>query len=153
MTEFPTCMHRGEPIRPGWHRCGHPQLRVDRGVDLRTCSECHAAGVFCNRPPRDMTTDIMRNKKPHLLSRVWSLARSMRAFANDGLTTVDETQYLRRLEICDACDQRWNDDCKICGCRLSLKARGRAFSCPLGYWLAVASPDGADPDGDGGDRQ
>lgn len=146
MTEFPTCFHRGEPMRPGWHFCRHPQLRVDRGVDLRTCTECDAAGVFCNRPPRDMTSDVMRNKKPHLLSRVWSLARSMRAFASDGLTTVDEAQYLRRLQICDACDQRWNDDCKICGCRLSLKARGRAFSCPLGHWLGVASPD--EPDGE-----
>ena len=141
MSELPTCYHRGDLLRPDWYACNHPQLRVDSGVDARTCSECHAAGLFCNRAPRDMETQIARNRKPHLLSRVWSLAKSMRAFVNDGMTTVDEAQYQRRLEICDGCNQRWNDDCKICGCRLSLKARGRAFSCPLGSWIGVASDE------------
>lgn len=139
MSELPTCFHRGDLLRPGRYSCGHPQLRVEAGVDARTCTECAAAGLFCNREPKDMSSHVMRNKKPHLLSRVWNLTKSMRVFVADGLTTVSEDQYRRRLEICDGCDQRWNDDCKICGCRLSLKARGRAFSCPLGHWLAVAS--------------
>jgi len=143
MSELPTCFHRGAPVRPGAFACNHPQLRVEHGVDLRTCIECAAAGVFCNKAPKDMQAEIMRNKKPHMMTRVWNLAKSMRAFVADGMTTVDEAQYQRRLEICDGCEQRWNDDCKICGCRLSLKARGRAFSCPLGLWLAVAGDEEA----------
>lgn len=141
MSKLPTCYHRGEVLRPGFHVCGHPQLAVPDGVDARTCKECAAAGIFCNKSPKDMEAEIMRNKKPHMMTRVWNLAKSMRAFVADGMTTVDEAQYKRRLEICDCCAQRWNDDCKICGCRLSLKARGRAFSCPLGLWLGVASDD------------
>ncbi len=143
--KLPTCYHRGEALGPDLFVCGHPQLAVPDGVDFKTCRECAAAGVFCNKKPRDMSSDIKRNRRPHLLSRVWNLSRSLTAFVSDGLTTVDREQYERRLAICDACDQRWNDDCKICGCRLSLKARGRAFSCPLGKWLAVAGADEASP--------
>lgn len=140
MSDLPPCMHRGEALGNGRMACHHPQLAVPDGVDAATCEECRAAGVFCNRPPRDMASHILRNKRPHLLSRVWNLTRSLKAFVDDGFTTVDEAQYKRRLELCNACDQRWNDDCKICGCRLSWKARGRAFSCPLGKWLAVVEP-------------
>lgn len=135
-SELPRCRHR-EEVGEGRWRCAHPQLRVDGGVDLRTCIECRAAGVFCDKPAVDMATHVMRNKMPHLLSRVWNLTRALGAFVQDGARTVDKAQYARRLARCDACPERWNDDCKICGCRLSLKARGRAFTCPLGHWIGV----------------
>ncbi len=139
--KLPSCYHRGEAVGEGRFACEHPQLAVPGGVDRKTCRECAAAGIFCNRAPRDMKAVTARNRRPHLLSRVWNLSRSLRSFVSDGMTTVDPAQYERRLAICNGCEQRWNDDCKICGCRLSLKARGRAFSCPLGLWLAVASED------------
>jgi len=149
MSKLPKCMHRGAPLENERWECHHPQLAVPDGVDARTCDECRAAGLFCNKPPRDLQPQIIRNKRPHLLSRVWNLARSLKAFADDGFTTVDKAQYERRMRLCHECPQRWNDDCKICGCRLSLKARGRAFSCPLGRWLAVVdadTPDETKPD-------
>jgi len=133
-------MHRGPALAEGRFRCGHPQLAVPSGVDQSTCDECRATGIFCNRPPRELQREVMRHRRPHLLSRVWNLARSLKAFADDGFTTVDAAQYERRMRICHACPQRWNDDCELCGCRLTLKARGRAFSCPLGHWLAVVEP-------------
>jgi len=43
----------------------------------------------------------------------------------------------QRLEICDTCDQRRRGRCLKCGCRLRLKARGRAFKCLLGKWPKV----------------
>lgn len=146
MSELPKCMHRGDNLPNGRLVCRHPQLAVPDGVDQATCDECRAAGVFFNQPPRDMTPHIMRNKRPHLLSRVWNLSRSLKAFVDDGFTTVDKAQYARRMALCNACDQRWNDDCKICGCRLSWKARGRAFACPLGKWLAVVSDAPNEPE-------
>lgn len=141
MDAYPTCMHRGPLLPNGRRACTHPQLATPEGVDLATCDECRATGLFCNQPPRDLSPQIMRNKRPHLLSRVWNLSKSLKSFVDDGFTTVDRAHYERRLRICHACPQRWNDDCKLCGCRLSLKARGRAFSCPLGKWLAVVRPD------------
>ncbi len=55
-------------------------------------------------------------------------------FVCDGFRTASAEAYRQRLEICDGCDQRRGNRCMKCGCRLSLKARGRAFQCPLGKW-------------------
>jgi len=71
---------------------------------------------------------------PPLLKQAWNLARSLADFVADGCKTVTADQYRRRLEICDACDQRRHNRCMKCGCRLSLKARGRAFTCTEGKW-------------------
>lgn len=76
-----------------------------------------------------------RSKRPPSLSRqAWNLARSLADFVADGLRTVTADQYRQRLEICDTCDRRRGNRCMVCGCRLSLKARGRAFRCPLDKW-------------------
>ncbi len=73
-------------------------------------------------------------KMPPLARQAWNLIRSLADFVADGCTTVDAEQYRRRLEICDTCERREGNRCAVCGCRLSLKARGRAFRCPLGKW-------------------
>ena len=71
---------------------------------------------------------------PSLPRQAWNLARALAGFVADGCKTVTEEQYRRRLEICDGCDQRRGNRCTKCGCRLSLKARGRAFRCPSDKW-------------------
>jgi hypothetical protein len=82
-----------------------------------------------------------------LAKQAWNLVRSLADFVADGCKTVTADQYRQRLEICDACDQRRDNRCMKCGCRLSLKARGRAFKCPLEKWPsvgdAIAGSDGA----------
>ena len=78
--------------------------------------------------------DAELHQPPSLPRQAWNLARSLASFVADGLTTVTEDQYRRRLEICDPCDRRRRNRCLKCGCRLSLKARGRAFKCPLDKW-------------------
>ena len=80
------------------------------------------------RPPR---------RPPSLARQAWDLARSLAAFVADGCRTVSEEDYRRRLEICDGCEQRRSNRCMKCGCRLSLKAQGRAFRCPEGKWPAI----------------
>jgi hypothetical protein len=86
-------------------------------------------------PGQDASAQSGSNPKPPPLSRqAWNLAASLAAFVADGLRTVDEQQYRQRLEICDVCDQRRGNRCMKCGCRLSLKARGRAFKCPEDKW-------------------
>ena len=76
---------------------------------------------------------------PPLHRQAWNLARSLADFVADGLKTLSKEEYEARLKICDACDQRRGNRCLVCGCRLSLKARGRAFQCPLGKWPAVGT--------------
>lgn len=77
------------------------------------------------------------SRPPGLPRQAWSLARALADFVADGCQTVDEETYRLRLEICDACDARRGNRCLKCGCRLSLKARGRAFGCPLDKWPRV----------------
>ena len=78
---------------------------------------------------------------PSLARQAWNLARSLADFVVDGCKTVSADQYRERLEICDACDYRRNNRCTKCGCRLSLKAQGRAFKCPEAKWPAVVCND------------
>ena len=81
--------------------------------------------------------DADPNRPPSLARQAWNLAQSLADFVADGCTTVSEEQYRQRLEICDACDQRRDNRCMQCGCRLSLKVRGRVFRCPLDKWPDV----------------
>ena len=81
--------------------------------------------------------DTPTKKLPPLARQAWNLARSLADFVADGCKTVTPEQYQARLEICDGCDHRRNNRCMKCGCRLSLKAQGRAFKCPAGKWPAA----------------
>ena len=78
-----------------------------------------------------------KKSPPPLASQVWNLAKSLATFVVDGLKTVDKEQYEARLAVCNECEERRGDRCLKCGCRLSLKAKGRAFACPLGKWAEL----------------
>ncbi len=80
-------------------------------------------------------------RSPNLVRQAWNLARSLTDFVADGCKTVTADQYRQRLDICAGCTHRRNNRCMKCGCRLSLKAQGRAFKCPEGKWPAAACND------------
>ncbi|NLX96471.1 MAG: hypothetical protein GXY83_09875 [Rhodopirellula sp.] len=82
--------------------------------------------------------------EPSLARQAWNLARAMADFVADGCRTVEVSEYRRRLEICDACNERRGNRCMQCGCRLALKARGRAFRCPLEKWPQIESRHGGE---------
>jgi hypothetical protein len=71
---------------------------------------------------------------PPLSSQVASFLQSAVAFVGDGLALVDDTEYRRRLDVCRTCDRRAGKRCTACGCWIGLKARSRAFNCPLARW-------------------
>jgi hypothetical protein len=85
---------------------------------------------------------------PSLHRQAWNLARALADFVADGCTTVSRQEYEARLAVCDACDQRHGNRCLVCGCRLALKARGRAFQCPLAKWPPSQAEPSSDPDCD-----
>jgi peroxiredoxin len=76
-------------------------------------------------------------RPPRLARQAWNLAQAMVEFVADGAKTLTEEQYSHRLEICDTCDRRQGNRCMECGCYLKVKARGRAFKCPVGKWPEV----------------
>ncbi len=85
--------------------------------------------------PRPATPEQAQStRSPNLTRQAWNLARALADFVADGCRTVTAEQYRQRLEVCDVCEHRRRNRCLKCGCRLSLKARGRAFGCPLGKW-------------------
>lgn len=91
-----------------------------------------------NQEPRAHSASARRDQRPpSLVRQAWNLAESLASFVADGCHLVTAEQYRQRLEICDACEARRDNRCMKCGCRLSLKARGRAFQCPAGKWPDV----------------
>ncbi len=71
---------------------------------------------------------------PPLATQASNLFQSVVAFVGDGCGIVDDEQYRRRLETCSTCDRRVGKRCSACGCWINVKARGRAFRCPIGRW-------------------
>jgi len=78
---------------------------------------------------------------PPMHTRAWNLTKALAAFVADGLKTVTEEQYARRLSICEGCGERRENFCLQCGCYLAWKATGRAFQCPLKKWPDLRSED------------
>jgi len=83
-------------------------------------------------------------KPPPVARQAWNLARSLKDFVFDGMKTVTEEQYEERLAVCDDCPDkmRQGNRCMQCGCQLHLKARGRAFQCPLNHWPKITNEAG-----------
>ena len=71
---------------------------------------------------------------PPLVVQAASLFQAAVAFVGDGCALVEDAEYRRRLDVCRNCDRRTGRRCAACGCWIGLKARGRAFACPLGRW-------------------
>jgi hypothetical protein len=77
-------------------------------------------------------------KPPPLLQRAWNLAVALTEFVADGFKTVSPEQYAERIRTCDNCPGGYRSGpiCTHakCGCVIALKARGRAWKCPAGFW-------------------
>jgi len=78
--------------------------------------------------------DSSTKQPPPVSQQAWNLARALADFVSDGCKLVTEEQYRARLQTCDTCEYRRANRCLKCGCRLRIKARGRAFKCPMGKW-------------------
>jgi hypothetical protein len=81
---------------------------------------------------------------PGVLARVKNLARAAAGHAADGLAEVSDDEYASRLTTCEGCALRRPEDwvCQhpTCGCFLTIKAKWRSETCPLGKWeLPVVS--------------
>lgn len=81
-----------------------------------------------------------RDGLPPRTALAWNLAKSLKEFGADKCKTVSHAEYARRLTICAACELRHPtlNRCKLCGCMLSLKAKGRVWKCPIGRWDTAA---------------
>ena len=99
---------------------------------------CHAK---CRSPEADGEEDFKPPKPPNVsadfppkFQQAWNLATSLAAFVSDGCKLVSKEEYEERLNVCHVCEHRLDTRCRLCGCKLALKARGRAFKCPDNRW-------------------
>ena len=120
-------------------------LCVPNNIKLMKCDpvqqsdgrwKCSVCGYECSTRFFKVCSEVAVSelRPPSIPKRAWNLAVSLAAFVADGCKTVDKEEYERRLHICDECEFRSSTRCLKCGCNLSLKAKGRAFKCPIGKW-------------------
>jgi hypothetical protein len=135
-TSLPECDFRASTSHRSVYYCRHEKVHTEGNtVTVEICRNCSVRLLDCKHP---RPLQFLEQKEPPPLSQqAWNLAKSLASFIADGLTTVTQEQYLARLKICDTCSERRKNKCLRCGCRLSLKARGRAFDCPLKKWPAI----------------
>ena len=146
MSHLPECELRVEidhADHPGKFYCRHTRVRT-RGnlVSAEICRLCTQRTVPSPEPrPLPTSEDLLPKQAPPLGRQLWNFAKAVTDFVADGMKTVSAEEYAERLAICDECPERQDNRCLECGCRLSLKAQGRAFECPLGKWPAHVSAE------------
>ena len=128
---LPECPHRADSSTSTLYICSHSHVRAANGlVTVEICQRCNVREL----PSESVQRTGRAGQRPRLLRQAWNVTQAMAAFVADGCRTLDEDAYRQRLEVCEGCGQRQGNQCVSCGCRLTLKARGRAFQCPLGKW-------------------
>ncbi len=101
----------------------HPPEKVYRQCDV----------VMLDGEPVPRTRQHPQRSVPSVAQKAWNLSRSVLDFIwQPGFVSPDE--YKRRLAICDACEYRSGNGCRVCGCNLPIKARAKAWRCDLGKW-------------------
>ena len=127
--------------------CSKPRSVPDNLVDIIEQVRKPMPGRPVPPSPRarQATAAPSPKRMPSLSKQAWNVASSIAAFVADGLSTVSSAEYKTRLDICDTCERRDDRRCAECGCVLALKAKGRAFTCPLGKWPAVVGSKPSEP--------
>jgi len=136
------CERHGVKKNAHWHHLCKTNDRY-----FRAWEHGHGPGQVKFSDPPPTRGAPCSGKMPPLATRAWNLAAAMVAFVSDGCHLVDAAEYERRLSICDGCEHRAGNRCLKCGCNLSLKARGRAFRCPLGRWDPPTARDRVEQSG------
>lgn len=79
-----------------------------------------------------------QDEPPGWLEKAGNFIAAVGAHVATGMHTVDEETLRARLAICEGCDryEPANDVCRICGCRMSVKASWAEQECPIGKWPA-----------------
>lgn len=135
---LPECDYRTTAEGEQHFVCKHSRVRVHNGiVTAEVCMHCSSRTLPAvsiethNRP-----IDSLR-RMPNVVQRAWNVAIALSDFIADGCRTLTSAEFEERLKVCEVCELRMGNSCTECGCRLAIKARGRAFSCPIGKWAAV----------------
>jgi len=135
--QLPTSGKRGYPcprlgcrMNPHWCKLYTTNPKFTDAWDRGTGPGQHEQKLAQAVSPQDM---------PPLHEQVSNFLKSMQVFVADGMRIVDQKTYDARLETCKACRffSRERGRCRKCGCAAKYKARGRVWTCPMGYWPPI----------------
>lgn len=114
------------------------------------CKKGHPPEFWSEVPPEKIRMVCSVVDKPTITKKVLNITKAIIRFSkisiqNKRLQIVKKDEYKLRLEICNNCTYRSNENtCKVCGCKVSgifNKAQLITEQCPLGKWpiLVVSS--------------
>lgn len=77
-----------------------------------------------------------KKQSPSILSMLKTFAKEVTEYAAEGAPNVDEGEYKKRLDLCEACPHFKADvmRCGMCGCLVEHKAKWATSSCPDKRW-------------------
>ncbi len=76
----------------------------------------------------------------NLKNNIFKIIRFLHAFGKhiiSGNVDVDNLTYRKRLKTCFSCDEldtKKTPTCKVCGCKVLLKAKWKEQNCPREKW-------------------
>jgi len=121
----------------------HKMIKTDK--EFNDCKNsdvlCEYLDIISGHPPEILDDNISHKpmletppppQYPSTFRQIRNAAGATVNHVVDGMATVDDTEYNRRMDICKSCplfiasEQR----CSKCGCYLEVKARWRSSNCP-----------------------
>jgi hypothetical protein len=91
-----------------------------------------------NRPEyRKLWDDLVKKETPEefsLLQKAAAFKDSAIVHIENGRKRTTQEQKQERLDICNTCEYRKENVCKLCGCFLSAKATWATSECPAAKW-------------------
>lgn len=134
MKFLPDCSLRVSTNDDDSYYCRHSKVHVSNNVVTgHICRMCIWHAAPCT-DPRPEVNEPLSTSEPTFRDKAIGFISSAAAFVADGMTLISEDEVANRLAVCSSCAEHEGNWCRRCGCNLSLKARGRAFECPLGKW-------------------
>lgn len=123
-------------------QCRNPKVANGAEIPLSICANCplktmdesELEAIKKHANEWDNANDKTQGRFPSLFRQAWNFTKAVGRFVSDGMRTVSKEEYENRLRICDKCEYRRGNRCLKCGCGLQIKAKGRAFDCPIGKW-------------------
>ncbi len=72
--------------------------------------------------------------KKGLLTKATNFAKAKAEHIISGKKDTPKEKLALQLNVCENCDNLFDDECLICGCIIALKAKMATQKCPLGKW-------------------
>ena len=80
--------------------------------------------------------ELPKRPEPNIVSKGWSLTKSLMRYAVEGFPNVSEQVFEARMLTCNSCEflKKKESTCGVCGCAIEYKGRMGTESCPKNKW-------------------